>query len=299
MKVVIAGGSGLVGTALTRALLGRGDDVVILSRNPVSVASGRGVAWGGASDAWKNEVASADAVINLAGAGIADKRWSEARKREIRSSRVDATRAIADILLANPDPARVFLSASAIGYYGSGRGGELDESAPAGTGFLPDVSVAWEAEALRAEQAARVVVLRIGIVLSTEGGALAKMLLPFKLGVGGRLGGGAQWMSWIHVDDLVAMALWAIGNPAARGAYNATAPAPVTNADFTRALAAALHRPAVLPAPGFALSLLLGDMAGPLLLEGEKVIPARATREGFRFAHPELGPALTALFSRR
>ena len=299
MKVVIAGGSGLVGTALTRALLGRGDDVVILSRNPSSVGAGRGVAWGGASDAWKNEVASAGAVINLAGAGIADKRWSEARKREIRASRVDATRAIADVLLANPDPSRVFLSASAIGFYGSGRGGELDESAPAGTGFLPEVSVAWETEALRAEGAARVVVLRIGIVLSTEGGALAKMLLPFKLGAGGRLGSGAQWMSWIHIDDLVAMALWAIGNPSARGAYNATAPSPVSNAEFTRALGAALHRPAVLPAPGFALSLLLGDMAGPLLLEGEKVVPAKAMREGFRFTQPALEPALASLLGSR
>jgi hypothetical protein len=298
MKVVIAGGSGLVGRALTRSLLKRGDEVVILSRTPASVREGRGVAWGSASDAWTRELRDAAAVVNLAGAGIADKRWTEARKREIRDSRVDATRALADAMLAAPDRSRAFLSASAIGYYAIGGGGELDESAPPDDSFLSRVSVEWENEALRASDAARVVVLRLGIVLATEGGALGKMLLPFRMGVGGRLGSGTQWMSWIHVDDLVAMFEWAIANAAARGAYNATAPAPVTNAEFTRTLARALRRPAIFPAPAFTLKAMLGEMAEPLLLTGERIIPARATREGFRFEHPSLGPALEHLLAR-
>ncbi|MBI2212036.1 MAG: TIGR01777 family protein [Acidobacteria bacterium] len=298
MKIVIAGGSGFIGRALTRLFSTRGDNVVILSRDPSAVRDSRGVEWGGASDAWKSEVASASAVINLAGAGIADKRWTAARKREIRESRVSATRALVDAIRETPDLRRVFVSASAIGYYGTGRGDVLDESAAPGDSFLSQVSVDWENEALRADGAARVVVMRIGIVLATEGGALGRMLLPFRMGVGGRLGSGQQWMSWIHVDDLVAMFAWVIASGSARGVYNATAPEPVTNAELTRTLARALHRPALFPAPAFALRATLGEMAEPLLLQGARIVPARALREGFRFAQPRLGEALANLLAR-
>jgi len=299
MKIVIAGGSGLVGQALTRSLTKRGDDVVVLSRDPSTVREGSGVAWGGASDAWKREIGTSAAVINLAGSGIADKRWTEARKRDLRESRIAATRALVDALNASPDPARAFVSASAVGYYGARGDEELGESAPPDGSFLSRLAVEWETEALRAEGSARVVVLRIGIVLSTQGGALAKMLLPFRLGVGGRLGSGTQWMSWIHIDDLVAMFEWAIEKPAAHGAFNATAPEPVTNAEFTRALGAALHRPAIFPAPGFALRALFGEMADPLLLTGQRVVPSRASGEGFSFSNASLDDALGRLLRRR
>jgi uncharacterized protein (TIGR01777 family) len=298
MKIVIAGGSGLVGRALAASLSKRGDDVVILSRSPSTVREGRGVAWGGAGDAWKREVESAGAIVNLAGSGIADKRWTGARKRELRESRISATRALVDTMVASPLPGRVFVSASAVGYYGA-RGDEaLDESASTDGSFLSTLAVDWEAEALRAREAARVVLLRIGIVLSTRGGALAKMLPPFRLGAGGPLGTGRQWMSWIHLDDLVAMIAWAVANGDVRGAYNATAPAPVTNAEFARALGRALHRPAIVPAPAFALRALLGELAGPLLLTGQRVVPERAMREGFRFSHPSLAGALENLLAR-
>ncbi|MFA6955159.1 MAG: TIGR01777 family oxidoreductase [Thermoanaerobaculia bacterium] len=298
MKIVIAGGSGLVGQALTRSLTKRGDDVVVLSRDPSTVREGRGVAWGGASEEWKREIGTSAAVINLAGSGIAEKRWTEARKRDLRESRVSATRALVDALKASPDTARAFVSASAVGYYGVRGDEELGESAPPDGSFLSRLAVEWEAEATRAEGVARVVVLRIGIVLSTQGGALAKMLLPFRLGIGGRLGGGAQWMSWIHIDDLVAMFEWAIANPAAHSAYNATAPEPVTNAQFTRALGAALQRPTLIPAPAFALRAMFGEMAEPLLITGQRVLPVRALEEGYSFVHQSLPGALERLLHR-
>jgi uncharacterized protein (TIGR01777 family) len=299
MKIVIAGGSGLVGRALTAKFTKRGDDVVILSREPSAVREGRGVAWGGASDAWKGEIATAGAVINLAGSGIADKRWTDARKRELRESRIAATRALVDAMKAAPDPARPFVSASAVGYYGARGDEKLDETAQPDGSFLSRLAVDWETEALRAEGAARVVVLRIGIVLSTKGGALAKMLPPFRLGAGGRLGSGTQWMSWIHIDDLVAMFEWAIGSASARGAYNATAPEPATNAQFTLALGRALHRPAIVPAPAFAMKAMFGEMAEPLLLTGQRILPVRALEGGFTFSHTVLGPALDELLRSR
>lgn len=299
MKIVIAGGSGLVGRALTGRFTKRGDDVVILSREPSAVRAGRGVAWGGASDAWKGEIATAGAVINLAGPGIADKRWTDARKRELRDSRIAATRSLVDAMNAAPDAARAFVSASAVGYYGARGDEKLDESAQPDGSFLARLAVDWETEALRAEGAARVVVLRIGIVLSTQGGALAKMLPPFRLGAGGRLGSGTQWMSWIHIDDLVAMFEWAIGSASARGAYNATAPEAATNAQFTLALGKALHRPAIIPVPAFAMKAMFGEMAEPLLLTGQRIVPARALSEGFSFAHVSLDDALSRLLSLR
>ena len=252
MKIVIAGGSGLVGQALAERLSKRGDDVVVLTRDPAAVRTGRGVAWGGSDHGWKAEIRDASAVVNLAGSGIADKRWTEQRKKELRESRVVSTRALAAAMDDAPDPDRAFVSASAVGYYGARGDEELDETSRPDESFLSKLSVEWESEALRASDASRVVVLRIGIVLSTRGGALAKMLPPFRLGAGGRLGSGTQWMSWIHLDDLVAMIEWSIATQGARGAYNATAPAPVTNAEFTRSLGRALSRPAIVPVPAVA-----------------------------------------------
>lgn len=297
MRIVIAGGSGLVGQALAETLSKRGDDVVILTRDPATVRTGRGVSWGGSADSWKAEIRDASAVVNLAGSGIADKRWTEQRKRDLRESRVASTRALADAMAELPNASRAFVSASAVGYYGARGDEELDETSSPDDSFLASLSVAWESEALRASEASRVVVLRIGIVLSTRGGALAKMLPPFRLGLGGRLGSGMQWMSWIHLDDLVAMIEWSIATSSAHGAYNATAPSPVTNAEFTRALGRALSRPVLFPVPAFALRALLGEMAGPLLLTGQRVLPRRAMADGFRFRHDSVGEALQTLLA--
>lgn len=295
MKIVIAGGSGLVGRALTRKL-GSEHDVVILSRDPSTVREGRGVRWDPASRGdWSGEVATADAIVNLAGAGIADGRWTEHRKRLIRESRLVATGAISDVLLSSPNPKRTFVSASAVGYYGSRGDEEIDEESASGDDYLATVCVEWESAAMRADGAARVVLLRIGIVLSTEGGALAKMLPAFRMCVGGRLGSGEQWMSWIHIDDVVGMIEWAIANSAVMGAVNATAPDAVTNSAFTNALSRTISRPAFLPAPAFALRLALGEMAGPLLLTGQRVVPKRTLALGYRFIQPSLDGALRSL----
>jgi len=294
MKVVIAGGSGFIGKPLVRALLARGAAVAVLSRDPAKVREGRGVGWAAVGEA----VREADAIVNLAGENVGGGRWTAARKRRILQSRLEATRKLVEALRAAPERARTFVSASAVGFYGLHGDGALDEGAPPGSGFLADVTRQWEAAARKGEAFARLVVLRFGVVLG-EGGALAKMALPFRLGVGGRVGNGRQWLSWIERDDAVRMILWALDNEAVRGVYNATSPQPVTNADFTRALGRAMHRPAILPAPAFALRLLFGQMAGEMLLEGQRVLPARAAREGFVFEYENLARALAhALGSR-
>lgn len=296
MKVVIAGGSGLIGTAIASTLAHRAD-VVVLSREPDRVAAGRGVRWNPASSGeWVSEVARADAVVNLAGAGIADRRWSAKRKKELRDSRILSTRALVDALGTRSDGGRpVLVSASAIGYYGARGDENLDETCDPGTGFLPELSVDWEREANRARDRARVVIPRIGIVLAREGGALRAMLPVFKLGLGGPLGSGKQWMSWIHIDDVIGMIETAIDDEAWEGAINAVAPAPVTNREFTKALGRALGRPTILPAPGFAVRAALGEMADDLLLSGQRVLPRRAVELGFRFAFETLDAALESL----
>lgn len=295
MNVVVAGGSGFIGQALVRALLARGDDVAVLSRHPSSVREGRGVAWAAVHDA----VRDADAVVNLSGENVGAGRWTEARKQRILRSRVESTRALVEAMRAAPERQRTFVSASAVGYYGLHGDEMLDESAPAGGGFLADVTRQWEAAAREGEAFARLVILRFGVVLAADrGGALAKMMLPFRLGAGGRVGSGRQWMSWIDRDDVVRMILWALDNEAVRGVYNATAPEPVTNRDFTRALGRAMHRPAFMPAPAFALRLLFGRMADEILLGGQRVMPARAAREGFVFEYPTLDRALAHALRR-
>ncbi|HEY6139647.1 MAG TPA: TIGR01777 family oxidoreductase [Thermoanaerobaculia bacterium] len=293
MNVVISGGSGFIGTPLVRALLARGDDAAVLSRHPAKVREGRGVGWEAVNDA----VRGADAIINLAGENVGEGRWTTARKERILQSRLGATRKLVDAMRAAPERKRVFVSASAVGYYGLHGDETLDENAPNGGGFLAEVTREWEAAAREGEAFARLVILRFGVVLG-PGGALAKMALPFRFGVGGRVGSGRQWMSWIDRDDAVRMILWALDNEAVRGVYNATSPEPATNRDFTRALGSAMHRPAIVPAPAFALRLLFGQMADEVLLGGQRVMPARAAREGFVFEVPNLPRALAHALGR-
>jgi uncharacterized protein len=296
MKIVIAGGSGFIGEPLARRLMDRAD-VVVLSRKLGSVKAGRGVEWNpGAGGAWERELADAGVVINLAGENIGHGRWTAAKKKRLVNSRLDSTGALVRAMQAWPDPSRRFISASAIGYYGE-RGDEiLDEASESGAGFLANLSSDWESAAHRADGAARVIILRFGIVLASDGGALPKMILPVKMFAGGPIGSGDQWMSWIDREDLLRMIEWTLDRQEPHAVYNVTAPAPVRNRDFIRALARLFHRPAFMPAPGFALKMILGEMAGPLLLASERVVPANALADGFMFLRPELGEALHHVF---
>ena len=300
MKVVIAGATGFLGQPLARALAADGRDIVILTRRadpPRSTSAARFLTWRpGHPGPWAAEIEGAAAVVNLAGESIADSRWSKAQKQRILDSRVQATRTLADAILGASRPPPVFVSGSAVGYYGP-RGDEVvTENQPPGSDFLAQVCVAWEAEATRASSAARVVCLRTGLVIEDGGGALPRMVLPFKFGAGGPLGSGRQYMPWIHRDDWVALVRWTVATAAADGAINATAPSPVTNAEFARALGRALHRPAFMPAPAFALRLALGEMADALFLSGQRAVPAKAERLGFRFRFTRLDDALRAIF---
>lgn len=289
MRIVIAGGSGFIGEPLVRRLVSRGDDVAVLTRNPVKVRAGRAVVWDARTQgAWSDQVATADAIVNLAGENIGEGRWTGERKRRLVASRLDATGAIVQALRDAPPRTRTLVNASAVGYYGVRRDEVLDETGTRGGGFLAELVENWEAAAREAEPLARLVILRFGVALSLEGGALKKMMLPFKLGAGGPVGSGEQWMSWIDRDDVVRMIEWAIDDQGPRGVYNATAPEPVRNRDFARALGRALHRPAFLPAPAFALRIAFGEMAEEVLLGGQRVVPRRAEREGFRFEVPTL-----------
>jgi uncharacterized protein len=314
LRVTVTGATGLIGPALVRALLDRAAHVTVLARDPARAATRLGVnphVAGGSPRrgveivAWEmlGEPAPAtaldgrDAVVHLAGASVAQ-RWSARAKRAIRDSRVLGTRnLVAGLQRAEPRP-RALLSASAVGYYGAHGEEPLDEEAPPGSGFLAAVCAAWEAEAERADALGlRVVRLRTGIVLHRSGGALASMLTPFRAGVGGPLAGGRQYMSWIHLDDELAMMLAAIGDERWRGAINATAPEPASNRSFTRALGKALGRPALLPVPGLALRARYGEMA-EMLTTGARVVPAKALMLGFEFGHPHLDEALRSALER-
>jgi uncharacterized protein (TIGR01777 family) len=303
MRILIAGGSGLLGRPLSFALAALGHEVVGLSRqsqpntDPPDAHSPV-LSWqpGGSFQIWTDACGPIDAVINLAGASIGDGRWTTARKATLVSSRIEATRCLARFIAqAEPRPS-VFISASAIGYYGD-RGNDLiTEDIRSGSDFLASLCRDWEAEALLAQAPnTRVVLLRTGIVLDPAGGALQKMLPPFRLFAGGPFGSGRQFMSWIHRDDWVSMVIWLLTADNVTGAVNATSPNPVTNADFAAALGRALHRPSWLPAPALALKLALGEMAGPLLLASQRVIPDRASRAGFAFTYPQLDRALANL----
>jgi len=299
MMVVVAGATGFVGRKLVEALSKRGDAVVVLTRSPQGASARqlatlpgvRAVAWGSdPGGAWESMVEQADAVVNLAGEPVVGRRWSAGQKARIRDSRVQSTQALVQAMQAAARKPSVFVNASAIGWYGD-RGDEtLDESAPPGADFLAQVCIDWEAAAKKAPAAVRTVLLRIGIVLGEEGGSLAEMVRPFRLGVGGPLGTGRQWISWIHRDDLVSMLLFALDGTI-EGAVNGTAPRPVQQADLAKAIGRTLHRPSWLPVPHFALKLALGEVAD-MLMGGQRVLPKRAQEAGFVFRHVDLDAAL-------
>jgi len=300
MKILVTGSSGLVGTALVSALARGGHTVCRLVR-PQS-AGGEGpkegfvVAWNPATGELGGAGVGADAVVNLAGASIADGRWTAQRKALLRSSRIDTTRALVGALTKMNARPSVLVSASAIGYYGD-RGNEaLTEGSKPGGNFLAGLAQEWEAEALKAEALGiRVVLPRFGIVLAREGGALPKMMLPFKIGVGGKLGSGRQWMSWVTLEDVVGILRFAIENAPVRGAINIVSPQPLQNVEFTKVLAKVMRRPALFPAPTFALRLALGEMADALLLSSQRVLPRAIEKLGHRFLHSDLPTALKSL----
>jgi uncharacterized protein (TIGR01777 family) len=301
-RVLITGGSGLIGSALTRSLAGAGYEVVVLSRAPDRVtglpAGARAVRWDGqATDGWRAELEGARAVVNLAGESIAGGRWTEARKRRIRESRSRATRAVSRAILQATDRPGVLLQGSAVGFYGAREGDDrVTEEAGAGGDFLADVTVDWEAASRPVEDAGvRRCLLRTGVVLSTEGGALPQMALPFKLFAGGPAGDGSQWVPWIHVRDEVRAIRFLLEADRAAGPFNLTAPEPVTNRELSRALGEALGRPSFLKAPGFALRLALGEMAD-VVLEGQRAVPERLLAAGFEFEFPNVRAALADLY---
>jgi uncharacterized protein (TIGR01777 family) len=302
VRILITGAMGFIGSHLVRRLLAEGHAVVALTRNVESARRLLPVgcecrAWDPGAGPQAADLQRVDTIVHLAGEGILDRRWTSARKQVLRESRVTGTRALVRALAALPATARpaTLLSASAIGYYGDRGDEELDEAAAAGSDFLAGICQAWEREAFVAQElGVRVAAIRMGVVLGKDGGALQKMLLPFQLGLGGRMGSGRQWVSWIHVDDLVGLFAHAIDHPEVSGVLNGVSPAPVTNAEFTAALGRALRRPAVLTVPAIVLRLALGEMS-TVLLAGQRVLPRAAQRLGFEFRYPEIGPALADL----
>lgn len=294
MRIIVSGASGLIGSALVPHLESKGHDVVRLVRRAAKQGESQWDPARGVVDA--DVVGTADAVIHLSGAGIGDKRWSNSYKREILDSRVRSTKLLASVIAGAAKRPGVFLSGSAIGYYGA-RGDEtLDESSSVGSGFLADVCKEWEAAASGA--GTRTVFLRTGIVLSPKGGALKKQLPLFQLGLGGRFGRGNQWQSWISINDEI-RAIDHLLTSSVTGPVNLTAPAPVTNTEFARVLGSVLHRPAILPVPSIGPKLLLGaELADALLFTGQRVLPRALSAAGFQFEHPTLDIALRALLHR-
>jgi uncharacterized protein len=295
MKVAVTGASGLIGSALVAALREDGDQVVSLVRR--SPAAPDEIAWDPRAERGgvpPDALAGTSAVVHLAGAGVADHRWTDAYKQEIRVSRVAGTQAVAGLLAAMDEPPAVLLSGSAIGWYGDTGGREVDESSPAGHGFLPSVVQDWEAAAEPARQAGiRVVCLRSGIVISRRGGVLGRLLTPFRFGLGARLGPGTQFMSWVTLADWIRAARFLAGQPGLSGPVNITTPNPVTNAAFTAALAGVLHRPARLAIPSPVLTAALGGVTSDLL-SSARVRPTRLLDAGFTFSYPDLAGALRA-----
>ena len=292
MKVLITGASGLIGTELQKSFEAKGYDMLLASRKDPT--DDQHIQWdieAGFSDPEKLE--GIDSVVHLAGESISGLRWTEEKKKAIRESRVLGTRSVVDAISGLKQKPKVFIASSAIGFYGE-RGDEaVTESSAAGKNFLADVCKEWEAESRRAEDAGvRTVLLRTGIVLSKDGGALGTMLLPFKLGVGGVIGSGKQWMSWISMDDHIAAINFAIENEILRGAVNSVSPNPVTNEEFTKTLGEVLYRPTILPLPEFAVSMIFGEMGDALLLASTNVLPKRLEDAGFEFKFPRLKPAI-------
>ncbi len=299
MRILIAGGTGFLGRALADAWRHDGHQVKVLTRRPGPALSDD-VHWDPAAmhGAWTGALERTDAVVNLAGEGIADRPWTAARKGAILASRVTSTRTLAEAIRDCAHPPRVFISASGVGFYGTPGDEPLTEASAPGSDFLATVCQSWERETGAAIGVARIVLLRTGLVLARDGGALPRMALPFRFFVGGRLGSGRQYVSWIHRKDWVEMVRWALDSSEVSGALNVTSPEPVTNAEFTGALAAAMHRPALFPVPAFALRGILGrEMANALLLEGQRALPAKAHTLGFRFRYPAVDAALAAIYA--
>lgn len=293
MHILVTGGTGFIGSSLVEHLKRQGHSLTVLTRNPDSSAL--------AGDAAITLIQSLtqipsgqtiDAIINLAGEGIADKRWSDKRKQVLMDSRLKTTQAILDLIDRMPSKPHCLISGSAVGYYGDQGDNEVDESSTPSEDFGHELCQRWETLAMQAqERDVRICILRTGLVVGPNGGFLKRMLLPFKLGLGGRLGNGRQWLSWIHREDLIRLILWLLNNTDCSGPYNGVSPNPVTNEQFTKILAHCLHRPAFLPAPAPVLKLALGEMSS-LLLTGQRVTPKRALAQGFKFNFRQLESAL-------
>jgi uncharacterized protein (TIGR01777 family) len=299
MKILITGGTGFIGSALTRSLTDQGYEVTVLSRNPDSVEKicGPGIKALNNLNQLKPED-TFQAIINLAGAPIFDARWSDARKQIIRDSRIGLTRQLVASMARMAVKPELLISGSAIGYYGDQGDTVLTEQSATHKDFSEQLCTDWENEAKKAEQlGVRVCLIRTGLVLAEGGGLLKRMLLPFRLGLGGRLGDGQQWMSWIHRQDWIAIARLMITDSSMQGAYNATAPNPVTNSEFARTLAHCLNRPALLPVPAWLLKILLGEMSG-LVLGSQRVMPERLLALGFKFQYTDLSSALNQVLRR-
>ena len=292
MKVLITGATGLIGTALQQSFSEKGYKMLLASRKERD--GEQNIQWDVETGfAEPERLEGIDAVVHLAGESVSGFRWTDEKKKAIRDSRVLGTRNVVDTISKLKKKPKVLIAASAIGFYGERGDEELTESSAAGDTFLAEVSKAWEAESRRAEDAGiRTVLLRTGIVLSKNGGALASMMLPFKLGLGGVVGSGNQWMSWIALDDHVAVIEYAIENESLRGAVNSTSPNPVTNKDFTKTMGEVLSRPTFLPLPEFAVSMIFGEMGDELLLTSTRVAPKRLEDAGFEFKYPDLKSAI-------
>jgi uncharacterized protein len=294
MRILITGASGLVGKALQEAFKEKGYEMLLASRSEPK--DDKHIKWT-VEDGFRDEdlgrLEGLDAIVHLAGESVSGLRWTDEKKKSIRDSRVMGTRTVIDAISKLSSRPKVLVAASAIGFYGERGEEELTEASSVGTGFLAEVSKEWEAESRRAEDAGvRTVLLRTGIVLSKDGGALATMLTPFKLGVGGVVGSGKQWMSWISLDDVIAIINYALQNENIRGAVNVVSPNPATNEEFTKTLGEVLYRPTFLPLPEFAVSMLFGEMGDALLLASTKVIPKRLQNAGFEFKYPNLKEAV-------
>ena len=292
MRILITGASGLIGTALQRSFDEIGHELLLASRNEAK--DSQHIQWDvekGFSELERLE--GIDAVVHLAGESVFGLSWSDAKKKAIRDSRVDGTRSVVEAISKLKARPNVLVAASAIGFYGDRGDEEMTESSAAGDTFLAEVSKEWESEARRAEDAGiRTVLLRTGIILSKDGGALGTMLLPFKLGIGGVVGSGKQWMSWISIDDHIRVINYAIEYENVRGAVNSVSPNPVTNGEFTKTLGEVLYRPTILPLPSFAVNMVFGEMGDALLLASTRVVPKRLEDAGFEFKYPELKTAI-------
>jgi uncharacterized protein (TIGR01777 family) len=309
MRFVIAGGTGFIGSPVAEVYAEEGHDVRVLTRSLPDGESrhepGTGkpgitkVGWrpDGTAGSWAGVVDDADAVINLCGEPLGDRRWTPQRKALLRDSRILPTRSIVEAIKRASKPPRVLINASGVGYYGSSGAEPRHEDSPPGHDFIANLAQEWEGEALKAEPTGtRVVLLRTGVVLERNGGALPRMMRPFQFFVGGPIGHGRQYLSWIHRLDVFEMIRWIVETSAVIGPINATAPYPVTNREFARALGRALHRPSLMPVPGFVLKAIYGELAEALLLTGVRAVPAKAQAHGYHFRYPEIDIAMRGIF---